>query len=127
MQVAVVFVRLFPIQNFSNFSRSMMLPLSILELHVEVYHEERVLEVDEDKAPIHTLFAVIMIVSNVLDLAESIFVINVDFFFEFILRIATRHVFDTKVSPEILTSFDFFNVNGVFILGANACSAATRI
>ena len=84
-------------------------------------------EVDEDKAAIHTLFALVFLVRYVVDWDVPIFVIDGDFLLEFNTCIPARQVLHAKVRTKILRSLYPLNVNRVLILRANTCSASTCI
>ena len=126
MAIAIVFLVLLAIEDFSHLRGGVVLPLSILELITEVQDEQWMLKVNEDEASIHSLLAVVVLVGHILDRRVSILVVDVDLFGDLVATIPTRHILDAQICPQVLCPLDLFNVNGLGLV-SHARRASTAI
>jgi len=93
-----------------------VVPCSTLELMHEVKHEQRMLEVNEDEAAVHSLLALIVLIRNILDRGVSVGMRAVDLDPELFLAVAARQVLDAEVRPQVLAGLDPLDVDDVLDL-----------
>ena len=78
------------------FVRVVQLPVLVLVLLIEIYHEKRMLEVDKEVAHVGILLWLFLISDDV-KIAVSVFVRTIDFLLQLFLVIATWDVLNAKV------------------------------
>ena len=101
------------IADMGLFLAFVFLPESSLVLRIEVYHVERVLEINEE---VTRILRCVIFGSSKINACISVSVRLIDFLFELLLVILDGQVLYTKICTEIFSPLDPFNITGIFVL-----------
>ena len=116
MATHLIHVVLLAVENLGHFGGGVLRPLSILELTTEIKNEQRVLELDEDVAPVHCPFALIVPVGDVLDVGVPVLVVPVDLHLELLLAVSAWKILDAEIGTQVLTPHDLLHIDGVIVV-----------